>query len=149
MDQLSLLCKHLPRLEPGITMRSSWGNVKIVHDKCGRYIVGCRRKSYTRNHPPIKYGFKTPILPKENSCIIKLRKLGYPMQQIAKALNRSQSHIHKVLELERSRRLIHFFDMRKLPKKTKQLLTRARWNTLLSFMPLWNEWILSEGGKPP
>ena len=130
-------------------MRSSWGNVKIVTTREGRLIYGAKRKQYTRTHSPKKYGFKIKIFPRENATIIKLRKLGYPMNMISDALGRSTSYIHKILRIAIQRLSVRSMDMRKLPGQIRLYNSRKRWITLQKYLPSWTAFILGEGEKPP
>ncbi len=99
--------------------------------------------------PPAKYGFKIKILPRERATIIKLRRLGYPINMIAKALGRSTSFVHKTLGVAIERKSIPHLDMRKLPTATRVRCSIRRWLTLMKFMPSWEAFILGEGERPP
>lgn len=129
-------------------MKSSWGNVRVVYDRCGCHVIGSPRKKYTRTHPRPQ-SIRIAPLQREKSAIIKLRKQGYPTNMISKALGRSTSYIHRVLVTAVQRLTIRKIDMRKLPAKTRLRCAAIRWNCLQKFMPMWEKWICGEGDKPP
>lgn len=130
-------------------MRSSWGNVKIIHDKCGPYVIGCPRKKYTRKHPYPEQINRFNPLPREKAAIVLLRKHGYAINTIAGALGRSTSFIHKILRFNVNVGNLRFIDMRKLPGQIRLRCASIRWNTLQKFIGAWEKWILGEGEKPP
>jgi hypothetical protein len=107
------------------------------------------RKKYTRTHPA-KTGFlKIKNNPRENVAIIKLRRLGYSINQLADAFGRSTSFIHKRLRTAISRGIIHMVQMRKLPSSIRLLTSSRRRRMLQTYLPLWEAFILGEGDKPP
>ena len=130
-------------------MRSSWGNVKIVNDSAGRYVRGWTRKKYTRSHPYPEHVMRIKPMQREKAAIIKLRKLGYPINMISKALGRSTSYIHRTLRTALMRACLRPIDMRKLPSKARLYYNGFRWRTLQKYLPGWELWILGEGDKPP
>lgn len=112
-------------------------------------IYNLPRKQYTRTHPAPKYGFKIKNNPRENVAIIKLRKLGYSINQIADVTGRSRSYIHKRLRTAIARGNIHMVQMRKLPNAIRLRCSSIRRKTLERFLPQWEAYILGEGDKPP
>jgi len=130
-------------------MKSRWGNVRIVHDKFGTYVRGWRRKKYTRNIPYPLHIVRVPVMQREKAAIIKLRKLGYPINMISQGLGRSRSYVHHILRAAIMRLSLRPIDMRKLPSATRLRCSTIRWNILQRFLPSWEKWILGEGEKPP
>jgi len=130
-------------------MRSSWGNVKVCHDRGGRYVRGWTRKKYTRNHPYPAHIIRIAPLIREKATIIKLRKLGTPINMISKVLGRSTSFVHRTLHTMSARMFNRQIDMRKLPGKTRTYTSGIRWRKLLSLWPRWEAFLLGEGDKPP
>ncbi|MGQ9624799.1 MAG: helix-turn-helix domain-containing protein [Candidatus Bathycorpusculaceae bacterium] len=129
-------------------MKSLWGNVKVVYDKCGRYVRGMPRKKYTRSHPYPEHISRFNPLPREKAAIVILRKKGYRIHELAKFLGRSTSFIHRVLS--RNYLLgLRRDDKRKMPCKTKKYWRFKRWAKLVALWEKWEMWILGEGDKPP
>ena len=130
-------------------VRSSWGNVKVVHDRCGRYVVGCHRKDYIRKTPYPKHITRFAPLQREKAAMIKLRNQGYPTNMLSKISGRSTSFIHRILKTAVQRLSIRKIDMRKLPGQVRLRCAAIRWNSLLKYWPLWEAWICGVGEKPP
>ena len=125
------------------------GHVHRQLDRAGSFVCGYLRKDYTRTHPYPKNTRRINPLPREKAAIIMLRKKGYPMNMLSKALGRSLSFIHRVLRTAITRRTLHVVDMRKLPGNVRLYCHNSRWRTLMRFMPAWESWILGEGEEPP
>lgn len=130
-------------------MKSRWGHVKIVRDKCGVYVRGYIPKKYTRTLPYPLHIIRVPVMQREKAAIIKLRKLGYPINMLSKGLGRSTSYIHRILRNAIMRLSLRPMDMRKLPSAIRLRCSTTRWNTLQKYLPAWEMWILGEGEKPP
>jgi len=132
----------------GTTMKSSWGNVRVVRDRCGPYIVGSPRKQYTRSKPYQKPSMRIAISNREAAAYVMLRKAGHRLHHIAKAFGRSVSLVWRRMKFYSS--LSPFsLDMRKMPSKTRLINSYARWKSLLRWLPLWEKWICGEGEEPP
>lgn len=107
------------------------------------------RKQYTRTHPA-KTGFvKIKNNPRENIAFIKLRRLGYSINQLANAFGRSTSYIHKRIRIAITRGNIHMVEMRKLPSQIRLRCSSIRRSTLFKFLPGWEAFILGETDEPP
>lgn len=122
---------------------------KLRRSKEDECVYGFTRKQYTRTHPAPKYGFKIKNNPRENVAIIKLRKLGYSINQIADVTGRSRSYIHKRLRTAIARGNLHMVQMRKLPSAIRLRCSSIRRKTLERYLPQWAAYIMGEGAKPP
>lgn len=106
-------------------------------------------KKYTRTHQyPANTQRIKPQL-REKTAIIMLRKIGYPINMLSKALGRSTSFIHRVLRTAIIRLSIRSVDMRKLPSQMRLRCSSIRWVTLQRYLPLWEQFILGERDEPP
>jgi hypothetical protein len=130
-------------------MKSSWGNVRIITTKHDRLVYGYIPKKYTRKTPYPSHIIRVPILKREKATIIKLRKLGYPMNMIHKALGRSLSFIHRTLTAAQRNLCLRKMDLRKLPKTIRNYTSRKRWINLQKYLPSWERFLLGESEKPP
>lgn len=130
-------------------MRSSWGNVKVINDRGGRYIRGWERKKYVRQHPYPTHTMRIAPLKREKATIIAQRKAGLPINMIAKFLGRSTSFIHRTLHSESARVFSRPIDMRKLPGKARILYGGYRWRKLVSLWSAWEAFLLGETDRPP
>lgn len=130
-------------------MRSLWGNVRVVHDKYGRYIIGYIPKKRTRKTPYPEHIIRINPLPREKAAIIKLRRLGHRINHIAKFLGRSTSYVYRVITTAQKRGILTHFDMRKMPNQMRRIASAQRWTTMLKLWQQWEAWILGEGDKPP
>ena len=79
----------LPKLSKG----GNYTNKRDKTDNCP-YV---KSTNYTKVGCPIAYGHKRKAEPRLNATIIRLRKLGFAQQDIAKFVNRSRGHIHSLL----------------------------------------------------
>ena len=127
-------------------MKSRFGNLIRTRDGL---LFGKPRKKYTRTHPYPKNTMRIKSIPREKAAIVILRKLGYPINMIARALGRSQSLIHRTLRFNIVIKNLTGIDMRKLPNQIRLRCCITRWNTLTRLWPAWEAWILGEGEKPP
>jgi hypothetical protein len=127
-------------------MKSRFGNLIRTRDGL---LFGKPRKKYTRTHPYPKNTMRIKSIPREKAAIVMLRKLGYSMNMIAKALGRSRSLIHRTLRFNISIKNLNPMNMRKLPNQIRLRCSSIRWNTLMRLWPVWEAWILGEGEKPP
>lgn len=95
------------------------------------------------------------ISDRESACYIALRKKGHRIQHIALAFGRSTSVVYRRIasNMKHCRDCLDVWgrhlDQRKMPGKTRLFNSRKRWFSLLKYLPLWENWILSEEGKPP
>ena len=126
-------------------MRSPFGNV-VRKDGL---LYGKPRKKYTRQHPYPETIIRVKPLPREKSAIILLRKHGYSINTISKALGRSYSYVYRTLRFNINIGNLRYFDMRKLPSKMRKWCSPRQWETLMSLWQKWEDWILGEGEKPP
>jgi hypothetical protein len=126
-------------------MRSPFGNV-VRKDGL---LFGKPRKKYTRQHPYPETINRFKPLPREKSAIVILRKHGYSINLISKALGRSRSYVYRTLRFNLNIGNLRYFDMRKLPNKTRKWSSRLRWKTLMELWQKWEAWMLGEGDKPP
>jgi IS30 family transposase len=78
-----------------------------------------------------------------------LRKHGYSINIISQALGRSRSYVYRTLRFNLNIGNLRYFDMRKLPNKTRKWSSRLRWKTLMELWQKWEAWMLGEGDKPP
>lgn len=88
-------------------------------------------------------------LPREKSAVVKYRELGYSINHISKAFGRSTSWIHKVLKRAESLGILRHTSNRKQPRLCLLRTCRKRLFLALSYMKLWEGWILGEEGEPP
>jgi len=92
---------------------------------------------------------RIPLLRREAPAMIKLRRLGYSISTIARALGRSTSLLHnriwKAIELG----VIKPVDFRKMPNQTRRISRSLQWTRLMKWMPLWESWIFGESERPP
>jgi len=92
---------------------------------------------------------RIPVFNREASAYIKLRRLGYSINTIAKAFGRSTSVVYKRIRKAMEYGIINYKDLRKIPNQTRRISRAMQWTRMLSLMPLWEKWILGEGEKPP
>ena len=83
-----------------------------------------------------------------------LYRLGYSINQIARAFGRSPSVVYRRLAKYirwglMKRRGYGPQDLRKLPAQLRQFSARRRWAELLRWLPLWLAYIAGEGDEPP
>jgi len=127
-------------------MKSLSGN--LVRGKDG-LLYGKPRKKYVRTHPYPLNTMRIKPLKREKATIVMLRKLGYPINMIAKALGRSQSLIHRTLRFNILIKNLGSIDMRKLPNQARLRCSSIRWATLMSKWASWENWLYGNGEKPP
>jgi len=92
---------------------------------------------------------KIVVSAREAATYIFFRKLGYSINQIAKAFGRSTSVVHRRIKFAEFLFSIRKIDLRKLPSHIKRLSASIRWQKLMRKLPLWERWILGEGEEPP
>jgi len=127
-------------------MKSLSGNLTRNRDGL---LFGKPRKTYTRT-TPVKSGFtKRRVLKRENTAIIKLRRLGYSINQLANAFGRSTSFIHKAIRIGITRGIIHMVQMRKLPSAARLRCSSLRRKMLDSYIQGWLLFASGVGDKPP
>jgi hypothetical protein len=107
------------------------------------------RKTYIRNKPYPTHTIHIKPQLREKCAVVKLTKLGYSTNQLAQALGRSTSYIHRIVRTAITRGLTHFIDKRKLPNQTRLRCSSIRRKTLIKYLPGWEAFILGEGDKPP
>ena len=128
----------------------------MVQTRLGNLITGKDgltygkpRKQYTRTKPIPKGFFKIKNNPRENVAIIKLRRLGYSINQLANITGRSTSYIHKRIHRAIDLKIIHMVQMRKLPSQIRLACSASRRRMLQKWFSLWEAFILGEVDKPP
>ena len=132
-----------------LSMKSSWGNVKIVRTPQDVLVYGQIRKKYTRSHPPTS-GFKHDLSqPRIKATLIKLTQHGYSINQLANAFGRSTSFVHKCVRTSILRGIAHFIDKRKLPSQTRLYTSSVRRKNLSKFIAGWIAFAKGEVDKPP
>lgn len=92
---------------------------------------------------------RIPILNRESSAFIKLRRLGYSISVIAQAFGRSTSVVQRRIRKALEYGIINFRDLRKIPNKIRQMCRARQERILARWISLWNQWILGEGERPP
>jgi len=92
---------------------------------------------------------RIPLLRREAPAMIKLRRLGYSISTIARALGRSTSLVHNRIRKAIELGVIRPVDFRKMPNKTRLLSRALQWTRLLKWMPRWEAWILGSEERPP
>jgi len=97
----------------------------------------------------VKQRILIPVSPRERTAYVKLRKIGYSINHIAQAFGRSTSIIHAIIKKAENIGSIRKISNRKLPRFSLLQGCRRRLFTLLSMIPKWNLWILSEEGDIP
>jgi len=107
------------------------------------------RKSYTRTHPPKRGWLRIRVLPRENVCIVKLRRLGYSQNIIASFLHRSLSHINRIVKIAEMRGSIPYFSKRKLPSQVRLLSAKQRLKMLSRNWAGWLAFMSGEVDRPP
>jgi hypothetical protein len=130
-------------------VKASWGNVKVINDKGGRWLRAVPRKKYTRTHPYPEHTMHFKPLPREKPAIIIMKRHGNRINHIAKALGRSTNYVWRVLHNAYLRGTLHKDDKRKMEGKTRLRMANFYWRKLQKFMHAWEKWILGEGDKPP
>jgi len=89
------------------------------------------------------------LLRREAPAMIKLRRLGYSISVIARALGRSTSLVHDRIRKAIELGVIRPVDLRKIPNQTRRISRSLQWTRLMKWMPLWEAWILGEVERPP
>ncbi len=129
--------------------RTPWGNVgRLVRGKDGS-LYAIPRKDYVRTHAYPEHIDHFSSLPREKAAIIKLRNFGHNIHNIAQGLGRSTSYIHAILSKAKLFGAVRRFDNRKIPRRTKLLLSIRKLKTCLFYVQQWTAWILGEEGEPP
>lgn len=121
----------------------------VARSKKDNCVYAQARKQYTRTKP-IKTGFhQEKHQPRIKATLIKLSNLGYSINQLAKAFNRSTSFVHKCVRTSIIRGLAHFIDKRKLPAATRLRTSSLRRKMLSKFIIGWLQFAKGEVDKPP
>ena len=97
---------------------------------------------------------KRPVSPREATAFTILFKLGYSINQIARAFGRSPSVVwRRIAKYVRwgllKRKGYGPQDLRKLPAQVRRQAARRRWAELLRWLPLWLAFIEGEVDEPP
>jgi len=97
---------------------------------------------------------RKPVGQREAVAYQVLYRLGYSINQIARAFGRSPSVVwRRIAKYVRwgllRRRGYGPQDLRKLPASTRRLSARRRWRELLRWLPLWLAFIEGEVDEPP
>lgn len=105
------------------------------------------------HHPTAhkKYGYKIRWHRNEKAAIIKLRKQGYTINQLAQFTGRSTSQIHQVIKTAIERLCVAHRDYRRgLPDQMRKLVSATRTKTFeAQFWGGWEAFILGETDRPP
>jgi hypothetical protein len=126
-------------------MKTSFGHCHRTNDGL---LIG-KPRSYTR-YGNVATGYKKRKSgPREKVAIIKLRRLGYSINQLSKAFSRSTSFIHKAIRTGITRGIIHMVQMRKLPSAARLRCSSIRRKTLDSYIQGWLMFAAGIGDKPP
>lgn len=94
--------------------------------------------------------YRIPVFSREKTAYIKLRQKGYTINAIAKAFGRSTSIIHRILR--NAWWILHtkkLNDLRKIPRRVRELHAKYSIRTLMKYLPQWESWILGDEGDPP
>jgi hypothetical protein len=89
--------------------------------------------------------FRIKYQPREKASILKLRRLGYSINQLSVFFGRSTSAIYSILK----KSFDVFHDLRKLPTQTKQTAASFKRQTMQKWMSMWEGFILGSEDKPP
>ena len=128
-------------------VKTGFGN--LVFNKKDGLLYAIPRKQYTRVKP-IPTGFKIKRSKKREKCaIIKLTNFGYSINQLARALTRTTSFIHKTVKIAIKRKIARFIDKRKLPSNNRLRLSSIRWSNLQKRIKAWLPFINGEVEEPP
>ena len=95
---------------------------------------------------------RIPVSPREKTAYIRLRRFEYTINAIADAFGRSTSLVHRVLKKSKEAygtAFLKFNDLRKIPRRVRELHARFSPRALRRYIQRWETWILSEEGKPP
>jgi len=92
---------------------------------------------------------KIPLLPREKAAMVKLRRLGYSINMLARAFSRSTSLIKRTIDFNFFAGNLRRLDLRKLPAYVKHLSTVRLWNVWLKTAARWVDWIAGSGERPP
>jgi IS30 family transposase len=88
---------------------------------------------------------RIPLLRREPAAYVKLRRLGYSINQIARAFGRSRSVVWRRLKFNGLNRR----DLRKLPARVRLLAAQRQRISMGRWLHLWEMWVLGEGEEPP
>ena len=89
------------------------------------------------------------LLKREASAYIKLRRIGYSINTIARAFGRSTSIIFRKIQRAISYGILAGQDMRKIPNTIRRLCRARQWTQIIRFFPAWEQWVLGIVEKPP
>jgi DNA-binding Lrp family transcriptional regulator len=89
------------------------------------------------------------LLRREAPAMIKLRRLGYSISTIARALGRSTSLVHDRIRKAIELGILRPVDFRKMPNQTRRISRSLQWARLMKWMPRWEAWILGSEERPP
>jgi hypothetical protein len=88
-------------------------------------------------------------LKREKAALIKLRNLGYSINELKAFSGRSCSVIHRILKKHSSLTGGPIKELRKLPNSTRLQSAQKHRLTMERFIQLWEAFILGEVDKPP
>ena len=86
---------------------------------------------------------------REKAAVIKLRNLGYSINQLKTFFGRSTSIIHKIINGTVWYSDCPPKDLRNLPNQVRLKSAQKHRLTIKNFMQLWEAFILGETDKPP
>jgi hypothetical protein len=92
---------------------------------------------------------RVPVFPREKAAMVKLRRLGFSINMIARAFSRSTSLIKRTIDFNSFAGNLRRLDLRKLPAYVKHLSAARLWGTWLRLAARWVDWIAGSGERPP
>jgi hypothetical protein len=127
-------------------MFNSWAEVREAKFQ---YINGRPRRPHERHNPYPEGTRHIKFLSRERAAMIKIRRQGVSMNQIAVAFGRSVSEVHRVIKNAESLGILRRFSNRKLPQFIRKRTASFRRQTLMKLLDLWVDWICGRREKPP
>jgi len=80
---------------------------------------------------------------REKAAYIKLRRLGYAINALAKMFGRSTSVIHRLLKVA------HYLDLRKLPARVRLFAAKRQRLGMIKYLKFWENFAFGIGERPP
>jgi hypothetical protein len=87
--------------------------------------------------------------PREKTAILKLRKLGYSVNQLSTFFGRSVSLIHRIVKFNEIIGAIPHLNLRTMPNRVRLLGAQNHRFTMERYIQLWEAFILGEVDRPP
>jgi hypothetical protein len=89
------------------------------------------------------------FMKREKVAIIKLRKLGYSINELSNFIGRSTSVIHRILHTYFSTAQTSMQELRKLPNQVRLASAQKHRLTMDRFIQLWESFIFGDTDEPP